>query len=433
MFHGTETDAVAKILPHIEERLGHVAIDMGLLNPHQVGEINLKVASSYAGTGEPTSFRRIVVELGYLKPGELAAVEAEEYRRRRQISGYEIIDLIGKGNVASVYRAVQLSMDRQVALKILHRRLAQDPVFVHAYLAEAQAVSRFHHPNIVQGFDAGESNGFYYFAHEHLSGGSMASRLASGKADFSETSLLTYLRQTTSALRHAWTGGVFHGDINPGNLLLDGRGSIKLANLGVPRVAAPRNQDGNKTPGFVRCGPEYAAPEQLEKPETVDARTDIYSLGATFYHLSFGVPPFPGATREEIVAQRRENPMPSFALEKQEKFSGKYLYLIHDMLDPNPDKRPADPDVLMDRLEKFHLPDELAGLARQVRQVPVPRGSAGQSQRLTARATAPNAHPEVMGGFTIRRRRIGRGRAAFWALVGLATILAVAAAAFIAN
>lgn len=388
-------------LEHLDERLGHVAVDMGYMTPQQVDETKMRVLVANADPNNPSSFGKEATELGYLTPDSLAFVKKEELRRRRLISGYEIIRRIGSGTIATVYHARQLTMDREVALKVLHPRLAKDPVFVRNYIAEAQAVSRFHHPNIVQGFDAGESNGFIYFAHEYLAGGSIADLLArkKGHVNFSENRLLFYLRQTTSALRHAWAVAVYHGDINPGNLLLDGHGDIKLANLGVPRVADLRKAGASMSaPGFIRCGPDYAAPEQLAKPELVNAHTDMYNLGATFYHISFGEPPFKlpeGAPNGESLAEfRKRNPLPSFALESQEGYSGKYLRLLHDMLDVDPERRPANPEELAARLEKFHLSltDELSGLARQVRISRPEARSARASQRLSRPEKPPNSH-----------------------------------------
>lgn len=419
-------------LLHQDERLGLVAVDMSLLTATQVSDIRLFIIRESSVSGSRKSFAETAVDLGYLKPEQLEGLELEERRRRRLINGYEIIDIIGAGNVATVYHALQLAMDREVALKILHSRLASDPEFVKAYIAEAQAVSRFHHPNIVQGYDAGESNGFYYFAHEYLAGGSMSDRLAHHTANFSENRLLMYLRQTTSALKHAWAVAVYHGDINPGNLLLDDQKNIKLANLGVPRVAEVRSSGvGAPVPGFVRNGPEYAAPEQLDKPELVNALTDMYNLGATFYHISFGVPPFQGADRESITAARRVNPMPSFSLKTQEGFSGKYLRLIHDMLDPDPDQRPADPEELADRLEKFHIADadELGTLARQVRQVAVPKSDSSRRHYPSARVRSPNPHGATRV-FSLSARRQGDiiRRPTNWLLAVLAAVAAAALA-----
>lgn len=382
------------ILAHLDERLGHVAVDMGLLTQQQVDETRMRMLIANSDPTYGTSFAQEVIALGYLTKEDLAAVEQEEQRRRRLIGGYEIIRLIGSGTIATVYHARQLSMDRDVALKILHPRLAADPVFVRNYIAEAQAVSRFHHPNIVQGFDAGESNGFIYFAHEYLPGGSIQDILIKrkGQVNFSENRLLTYLRQTTSALRHAWAVAVYHGDINPGNLLLDGQGNIKLANLGVPRVAGLRRTgDHTPAPGFIRCGPEYAAPEQLDKPELVNAQTDMYNLGATFYEISFGAPPFTAPDGEMLFDYRRRNPLPSFSLASQEAYSGKYLRLLHDMLEVDPKKRPANPEELADRLEKFHLSltDELSGLARQVR-ISRPEVASSSQRRVVKQENAPN-------------------------------------------
>ncbi len=416
---------------HKDERLGHVAVDMGLLNAAQVTEIRRRILHARE-SGTATAFGEVALGLNYLTPQALKAIEAEERRRRRLIHGYEIIDIIGSGTIATVYHAKQLAMDRDVALKILHPRLAEDPVFVRAYIAEAQAVSRFHHPHIVQGFDAGESNGFYYFAHEYLPGGSIADRLRRGgeAARFTETRLLTCLRQTTSALNHAWAVAVYHGDINPGNLLLGEQRDIKLANLGVPRVAEVARGKGRGAdaamPGFVRCGPDYAAPEQLEKPELVNALTDMYSLGATFYHISFGTPPFGPAPGGDVLEYRRANPMPSFALERQEGFSGKYLRLIHDMLETDPGKRPQNPEELAARLERFHNADadDADALPEKVRRVALPASaSAHAAQRQGGAATAPVAGAGERR-FSLRRRagsgETGRGVSWIWAAAAAA-------------
>ncbi|MCD8140811.1 MAG: serine/threonine protein kinase [Planctomycetaceae bacterium] len=404
-----------KGLLHIDQRQGHVAIDMGLMNERQVKDATMQMLVKNATLATPRSFGQVALELGYLDQEGLAAVEMEERRRRRLITGYEIIDIIGSGTIATVYHAMQLTMDREVALKILHPCLASDPVFVRAYIAEAQAVSRFHHPNIVQGFDAGESNGFFYFAHEYLLGGSIADRLARGEEEtrFSEGRLLKYLRQTTAALMHAWNVAVYHGDINPGNLLLDANGNIKLANLGVPRVAGLRTSGGVAMPGFVRCGPEYAAPEQLDKPDLVNPQTDMYSLGATFYHISFGVQPFTAPEGVPLAEYRRTAQLPSFSLESQEGFSAKYLRLIHDMLEVDPAKRPANPEELADRLEKFHQStSDDSSVPGQVRTGVVPTSSAVSgrtSGRFSKRAIAPNSQsPER--AFSLKRRD-GVGRA----------------------
>ncbi|MCC8189791.1 MAG: serine/threonine protein kinase, partial [Planctomycetes bacterium] len=399
------------LLPHLDERLGHVAIDMGLMTPLQVTDTKTRMVMENAGGEGRTSFGLVAQELGYLSEHDLESLLLEERRRRRLIAGYEIINIIGTGNVATVYHARQLTMDREVALKILHPRLASDPVFVRAYIAEAQAVSRFHHPHIVQGFDAGESNGFFYFSHEYLSGGSMTDRIRAGRV-YSETQLLGYLRQTTSALKHAWAVAVYHGDINPGNLLMDGGGQIKLANLGVPRVAGLRRAGDQNLPGFVRCGPEYAAPEQLERPDRVDAHTDMYNLGATFYHISFGVPPFPGRDGAAVLAPRRAAPVPWFYRKPEAANCRKYQRRIHDMLEVDPSRRPSDPEDLADRLERFHTAeaDDSVGLSR-----PAAVGGTGTSHRLSKRVSVPNPSAgERQFSLRMRRDTMRRGRFVFW-------------------
>gem|GEM_PF-2505640 len=419
-------------LAHSEERLGHVAVDMEFMATPQVDACREELMRRKNAGDAGAAFGEIAVERGFISRDDLAILEAEEKRRRRLINGYEIIDLIGSGTIATVYRALQRAMDREVALKILHPRLATDPDFVKSYIAEAQAVSRFHHPHIVQGIDVGESNGFYYFAHEYLSGGSLGTVLQT-TGPLGESRAVHHLSQTASALRHAWEAAVFHGDLNPGNLLLDGQGNIKLANLGVPRVAKPRGADegGERNLGFVRCGPEYAAPEQLDRPELVNAATDMYNLGATFYHIAFGLPPFVGDSLEDVVKNRRQNPLPSFTLKSQGEFSPRFVKLVHDMLELDPDKRPADPDELTRRLEKFHAAtgDEWNGLERQVR-----KGSTGRRTVSTRRIIAAGTAPKADSGrdFSLKRRgkTFGIGSPISWLALALAAVLAALFLAF---
>lgn len=416
------------LLAHADERLGHVAVDMGFMTMLQVDQCRSELMRIKNTSGIETGLGDMAVDLGFITNDELKLIEEEEHRRRRLISGYEIIDLIGSGTIATVYRAVQRAMDREVALKILHPRLASDPEFVKAYIAEAQSVSRFHHPHIVQGIDVGESNGFIYFAHEYLSGGSLAT-LVKSDGPLSEGKALLYLRQTTSALRHAWEVAVFHGDLNPGNLLLDSQGNIKLANLGVPRIAKPRDEVDDKMKlGFVRCGPEYAAPEQLEHPELVNAATDIYNLGAAFYHLSFGIAPFSGNSIQEILDLRRQKSSPSFTLQEQGKFSPKFVKLIHDMLEPDPANRPPDPENLALRLEKFHIAgeNEWSGLARKVRQPSTHRRRPSSRSKPASYVANPDTSARRL---SLKRRTKTGGFSAsyFWAIICLVVLIVLAA------
>ncbi|MDR2392126.1 MAG: serine/threonine protein kinase [Planctomycetota bacterium] len=314
--------------------------------------------------------------------------------RRRLIRGYTVTGIVGSGTISTVYLAKRDEDEKRVALKILHANLARDPEFVQAYLNESNAIARFHHQNIVRAFDSGVSNGLYYHAHEYLAGGSMADLIRDGKAAFSENTILIFLRQAATALCHAWEAGVYHGDINPGNLMLNKKGDIKIANLGVPRVALLN---------FTRSGPDYAAPEQLDDPGLVNVKTDIYSLGATFFHISFGVPPFPGDSPAAVLAGRRANAEPAFPPEAEKKFSAKYLDLIRDLMATDAAGRPIDARSLADRLERLRLV-ESGNMTSSMRPNPIrrPAGSAADSSLL----------PPVVGGskrrFSLALRRPGR-------------------------
>lgn len=390
-------------LTHVDMRFGDVALDMRVMTADGVKACRDEVVKRRQA-GKPASFGQVAQELGYIPKEIWDKVETEECRRRLLIQGYEIIDIIGSGLIAAVYRAVQLAMDREVALKILHPRLAKDPEFVRGYIAEARAVSRFHHPNIVQGIDVGESNGFYYFAHEYLAGGCLGDKVKK-EGPLSERQAQFYLRQTVSALSHAANANVLHGDINPGNLLLDRSGNLKLANLGVPRLAKtqeknPEAKDRNAGYDFVRCGPNYIAPEQVANISIADAQTDLYSLGATFFHLLTGFPPFTGDTPEEIMRARLNGPPPSLATRRPD-LSQELTDTIGRLMAVDPKDRPAGPGDLERQLNDFFMqkPSDWSALTFQTqqptKQEEPPREKTSRRQDPRRRAAILHSRPKA--------------------------------------
>lgn len=371
----------SRTIDYIDLRPGSIARELGLLTNAQISEIEVTLTGDLLHQQNPAAaqtFEQIAMDKGWLDAKGAAELLRVREERSTIIEGYKILRIVGSGTIATTYYAKDLQTDSGIALKILHPRLARDPNFVQAYLNEAKAISRFHHPNIVQGLAMGESNGLYYFTHEFMSRGSFIDVLAR-RESFSESRLVTFLRQVNAGLKHAWAVAVYHGDINPGNLFLGDDGVVKLANLGVPRTANAPQTDSARFPGFIRAKPDYAAPEQLARPEIVNAATDMYSLGATLYHVSFGFPPFVGETPQQIVHLRQEHPMPSFPEPEKCGLSSKYILLLQDMMAVDPQKRLPDPDALSDRLEEMYASKTL-------------RKSGGERQAKT-RFLHPNSFP----------------------------------------
>jgi serine/threonine protein kinase len=235
-----------------------------------------------------------------------------------QIPGYAIERELGRGGMGSVYLARQLSLDRPVALKIMSKRWATDPVFVARFTREAYAAAQLSHPNIVQIHDIGEVEGTRFFSMEYVRGRSLADFVRNqGKLD-PETAV-GYILQAARGLKHAHDRGMIHRDVKPDNLLLDEHGLVKVADLGLVKTPAtlPRDDElsGNSGGGLsnlphnvtgarIALGtPAYMSPEQCRDAAAVDQRADIYSLGCTLYVLVTGRPPFNGKTDVELMTK----------------------------------------------------------------------------------------------------------------------------------
>ncbi|MFN0077334.1 MAG: serine/threonine-protein kinase [Prosthecobacter sp.] len=199
----------------------------------------------------------------------------------------EIIELLGRGGMGAVYKARQPKLNRFVALKIISAEAGADPQFAERFQREAQALAKLNHPNIVSVFDFGESEGLFYFLMEFVDGANLRTLIRSG--EMKPEAALALIPAFCDALQYAHDEGVVHRDIKPENVLVDKKGRIKIADFGLAKLL------GHDAPGdtLTRTGmhlgtPRYMAPEQVDKPDTVDHRADIYSLGVVFYEMLTG-------------------------------------------------------------------------------------------------------------------------------------------------
>ena len=197
---------------------------------------------------------------------------------------------LGAGAMAIVYKAKQLSLDRTVAIKVLPKRFSENPEYVERFYKEGQAAGKLNHNNIVQAFDVGEAGGYHYFVMEYVEGKTLYDDLLAGKV-FAEDEALEIIIQVARALAHSHARGLIHRDVKPKNIMINTAGVVKLADMGLARettdIEAAQTEAG-KAYGT----PYYIAPEQIRGEIDIDGRADIYSLGATFYHLVTGRVPF---------------------------------------------------------------------------------------------------------------------------------------------
>src|SRR6516162_1070268 len=204
----------------------------------------------------------------------------------RQFPQLEILELLGQGGMGVVYKARQRRLNRLVALKILPPSVGEQPAFAERFSREAQALARLNHSNIVQVYDFGETDVFFYFIMEFVDGVNLRALIRDGKLKPEEA--LSIVPQICEALQFAHDEGIVHRDIKPENILLDKKGRVKIADFGIAKILGGSPEvDLTKTKGALGT-PHYMAPEQMEKPASVDHRADIFSLGVVFYEMLTG-------------------------------------------------------------------------------------------------------------------------------------------------
>ncbi|MDD2706806.1 MAG: protein kinase [Verrucomicrobiae bacterium] len=237
------------------------------------------------------------------------AVSTEDPLIGMRVGNYRIAGFIGRGGMGMVYRAFHETLERPAAIKFLPPEMASaDPEYVERFLREARAAASLSHPNIIGVFDAGEQDGLYYLAMEYVDGSDLK-RILNERGALPEDEVLNHGRAMSLALACAHERGLVHRDIKPENMIMTSGGVLKLADLG---LAKQMNENSGLTQaGTVVGTPYYISPEQVRGDEDVDLRTDIYSLGATLFHLATGRPPFIGGSSHEVMSRHLTEMRPS--------------------------------------------------------------------------------------------------------------------------
>jgi serine/threonine-protein kinase len=238
------------------------------------------------------------------------------------VGPYVLLERLGEGGMGQVFKARQRGFERVVALKLLRPELLRSADAVQRFYREAQAAARLTHPHVVLAYDAGIVNGRYYIAMEYAPGMDLA-RQVECTGPLSAEAAASVMFQTARGLEYAHQRGVIHRDIKPSNLLLTrpdvcsslGGVHVKIADFGLARVS--RLDSGNPsgdsliTSGVFIGTPDFIAPEQAVNPGRPDHRSDLYSLGCTFYYTLTGRFPFPDGTAiEKVIRHRLEQPQP---------------------------------------------------------------------------------------------------------------------------
>jgi eukaryotic-like serine/threonine-protein kinase len=300
-------------------------------------------------TGEQAkSLLEIMVDAKVLTRSQMSRLKQEsgEANKRFSIPGYQMIDKLGKGSMGVVFKAKQLSVDRIVAIKILLDPLAQNKEFIKRFEREAMIAAKLSHNNVVNAIDAGQIDGHYYFVMEYVEGPTIKDFLDKNKV-FEEKEAIRINLAIAEALKHAAEKGLIHRDIKPENVILTKQGGVKLADLGLARLTGDEKW-GLAEAGMAIGTPYYISPEQVRGETNIDIRADIYSLGATLYHMVTGKVPYGGDTPNEVMRKHvdlRVTIVPPDHLNAQ--LSGGLGMVVETMLAKNREHRYQTPDDLI--------------------------------------------------------------------------------------
>lgn len=267
----------------------------------------------------------------------------------KTLGGYRVERKIGQGGMGAVYIAEQISLHRKVALKVLSEKFVKDSAFVDQFVNEARAAGALNHPNVVQVYDVGEALGNYYFSMEVVTGGSIEERLERGENPTWEEGLNWFL-DATNALVFAKRRDILHRDVKPDNLMIAEDGSAKLCDLGL----AKRSENSDLMSQGIIGTPHFISPEAVRRKSPIDHRTDLYSLGCTFFRIFTGKNPYPGSTVKEILLGHLKSPVPTVA-DTNKEVPRELSDIVAKLMQKDPEARFQTPDELLQDLDRVRV------------------------------------------------------------------------------
>jgi len=264
-----------------------------------------------------------------------------------RLGEFEIVELLGRGGMGAVYKARQPSLDRFVAIKVLPRAFSRDATFIERFAREARDAAAVIHPHIIQVYAVGQDRGFQFIAMELVDGESLADVLRR-EGPLSPERALAVMKQVAAALGVAHEAGIVHRDIKPSNILLTSRGLAKVADFG---LAKRPGVDASVTMTGATLGTPLYFPPEIARGQQADPRSDLYSLGAAFYHLLAGRPPFEGGSAAELALKHAETRVPSLG-DIAPGVPPDLCRVIHRLLRKNARERYQSADELLEALDR---------------------------------------------------------------------------------
>lgn len=334
------------------DRLGELAIERGLCSMEELQSAREAAVASGKDMGAS------LVSAGAVTANQLKRLMAdlEAERSGRRIPGYRMIEQVGKGSMAAVFRARQISLDRIVAIKVLPESKARDERMVESFYAEGRAAAKLNHPNIVAAYDVGRVGKHHYYVMEFVEGDTVHTKIRS-EHGYDEDDALEVVIKMASALQHAHERELIHRDVKPKNIMITREGVPKLADLGLARIIRD-DERAKAEEGRTLGTPYYISPEQIRGDRHISPGTDIYSLGATFFTMLTGRVPFPGRGLDEVLDHHLGSPVP-MASELNPRVDVGISEVIQRMMAKKPEDRYENCEELLTELNAWRAVAEL--------------------------------------------------------------------------
>lgn len=280
----------------------------------------------------------------------------------KKIGKYLIEKKIGAGGMGTVFLARDAELKRTVAIKVLPQDKAQNPTLVRRFRAEAQAAAQLRHPNIVAVYDSGEADGYLYIAMEYVDGRDLF-EMVSRRGVIPVRRSIDIVKQVASALQHAYEQNIVHRDIKPSNLLIRRDGVVKLTDLGLARSIDDTLETNITRAGTTVGTVDYMAPEQARNSKLADIRSDLYSLGCTWYQMLTGSAPYPEGSVTNKLQAHAIKPVPD-PRDKNPQVPEGLTAVLRRMMAKKPEDRYQTPAELIEELDHAKLTD--AAISRQI-------------------------------------------------------------------
>ncbi|MEO1129663.1 MAG: serine/threonine-protein kinase [Planctomycetota bacterium] len=334
---------------HIDEGplLGAI-VERGFATDEEVDTCRMLTRQSFGG-GDTVCDLLIKEGMVTRRQIDRLAAELEAERSKQRIPGYRIHETIGKGSSGLVLRATHVALDRVVAIKVLPRRLAESNRAVESFYAEGRSAAALNHPNIVQAFDVGKAGDCHYFVMEFVEGKTVYEVLR--EQAYAEEEALDLVIAIADALQHAHQKDLVHRDVKPKNIMITSGGIPKLADLGLARLISDEAR-AQAEKGRTLGTPYYISPEQIRGDMHIGPESDIYSLGATFYHMVVGRPPFEGRSMDEVFKQHL-SATPEPAVSRVDDLQEGVSEVIEKMMAKAPEARYRDCETLLTDLRAW--------------------------------------------------------------------------------